>query len=66
MSLTELAYEELQRLPQPIVQEVFDFIAYLEQKHGIDDANLMLPQSESLSKTWDNAEDDVWNDLKPV
>ena len=66
MSLAELAYQELQRLPQPIVQEVIDFIGYLEQKHGIDDANFMLAQSESLSKTWENDEDDAWNDFKPV
>jgi len=66
MRLAELAYQELQRLPQPIVQEVIDFIGYLEHKHGIDDANLMLAQSESLSETWDNAEDDAWNDFKPV
>ncbi|WP_041949526.1 hypothetical protein [Turneriella parva] len=66
MSLAELAYQELQRLPQPIVQEVIDFIGYLEKKHGIDDANLMLAQSESLSSTWENDEDDAWNDFKPV
>jgi hypothetical protein len=66
MSLAELAYQELQRLPQPIVQEVIDFIGYLEQKHGIDDAGLMIAQSESLSRVWDNAEDDAWNDFKPV
>ncbi len=66
MSLAELAYQELQRLPQPILQEVIDFIGYLEQKHGIYDANVMLAQSESLSKTWDTPEDDAWNDFKPV
>ena len=66
MSLAELAYQELQRLPQPIVQEVIDFIGYLERKHGIDDAYLMMAQSESLSKTWENSEDDAWNDFKPV
>jgi len=66
MSLAELAYQELQRLPQPIVQEVIDFIGYLERKHGIDDAHLMMAQSESLSKTWENSEDDSWNDFKPV
>ncbi len=66
MRLADLAYQELQRLPQPIVQEVIDFIGYLAQKHGMDDANLMLAQTESLSKTWENVEDDAWNDFKPV
>ncbi len=66
MSLAELAYQELQRLPQPIVQEVINFIGYLEHKHGIDDAGLMIAQSESLSKVWENTEDDAWNDFKPV
>ena len=66
MSLAELAYQELQRLPQPMVQEVIDFIGFLEQKHGIDDAGLMMAQSDSLSKIWDNSEDETWNDFKPL
>ena len=66
MSLAEVAYKELQRLPQPIVQEVIDFIGYLEQKHGIDDASLILAQSDPLSRVWDNSEDDVWDDFKPL
>jgi hypothetical protein len=66
MSLAEIAYQELQRLPPSIVLEVIDFIGYLERKHGIDDARLMLAQSESLSNIWENSEDDVWNDYKAV
>ena len=66
MSLAEIAYQELQRLPQPIVQEVIDFIGYLEQKHGIDDTSMMVAQSKSLSNVWENNEDKAWNDYKPV
>ena len=35
MSIADHIYEEVQRLPEPLAQEVFDFIGYLEAKHGL-------------------------------
>lgn len=59
-------YREAQRLPEPLAQEVLDFIGYLELKHGFRDANiqdLKHAQSAAMSHFWDNAEDEVWNEV---
>lgn len=34
-SLAELIYREAQRLPENIAGEVYDFIRFVEQRHGI-------------------------------
>lgn len=34
MSTAEQIMRELQKLPEPLAQEVLDFIGYIELKHG--------------------------------
>jgi len=37
MSTAEQIMREIQKLPEPLAQEVLDFIGYIELKHGIKD-----------------------------
>ncbi len=59
MKTLEKAYAQLKKLPDPLIEEVIDFIGYLDAKNG--DATLMKMQEKSLRTVWNNPEDDVWD-----
>ncbi|MBK5938870.1 DUF2281 domain-containing protein [Lamprobacter modestohalophilus] len=64
MTVIELVMEQIQTLPDEDIREVVDFIGYLKQKEDRAQwLDLMLAQESSLQGVWDNAEDEVWNDL---
>ncbi len=66
MSTTEQIMREIQKLPEPLVQEVLDFIGFIELKHGIKDRiaeELKPAQNPAMEHVWDNSEDEVWNDM---
>ncbi len=58
--------EEVDRLPEPLAQEVLDFVQYPEYKHGIGSrqiADLKQAQRPVMDRLWKNESDEVWNDL---
>ncbi|MEO5369201.1 MAG: DUF2281 domain-containing protein [Magnetococcus sp. DMHC-1] len=67
MSLTERIHREVSHLPEPLIQEVLDFIGYLEYRYGLrkdaGEDGLMAAQEDAMHHVWDNAEDEVWNDF---
>lgn len=64
MTVKELVFEQVKTLPDDQVREVLDFIGYLKQKGDRAEwEDLMRAQQSSLRAVWDNAEDEVWNDL---
>ena len=66
MSTAEQIMREIQKLPEPLVQEVLDFIGYIELKHGLKDPlaeELKPAQTPAMNHVWNNAEDEVWNDM---
>ncbi len=66
MSTTEQIMREIQKLPEPLVQEVLDFIGFIELKHGIKDRiaeELKPAQIPAMKHVWDNSEDEVWKDM---
>ena len=66
MSTAEQIMREIQKLPEPLAQEVLDFIGYIELKHGLKDRlaeELKLAQTPAMKHVWDNSEDEVWNDV---
>ena len=66
MNIAEKICQEARRLPEPLAQEVFDFIEYIQVKHGLRDAlteNLKASQSTAMKNVWENSEDEAWNDL---
>ncbi len=63
MIIKELIKKEIEKLPEDILAEVFDFIQFLESKKGRD---LLAKPSQELSiptfrKIWDNEEDAVYD-----
>ena len=65
MSVKEVIKKEIDRLPEDILAEVFDFIQFLESKK---DKTLLTKASQKLSevsfkKVWDNDEDAVYDSL---
>ena len=67
MSTTaDIIHAHAARLPEALAREVLDFIGYLELKHGMQDPgteDLKVAQVPAMGHVWDNAEDEVWNDL---
>jgi len=65
MSVKEVIKKEIDKLPEDILAEVFDFIQFLESKK---DKTLLTKASQKLSevsfkKVWDNDEDAVYDSL---
>jgi hypothetical protein len=65
MSVKEIIKHEIDKLPENLLQEVFDFIQFLENKR---ERILLAKVSQELSKTsfektWNNTEDAVYDSL---
>ncbi len=65
MSVKEVIKKEIDKLPEDILAEVFDFIQFLESKK---EKPLLTKASQKLSepsfkKVWDNDEDAVYDSL---
>ena len=63
MLVKELIKKEIDKLPEDILIEVFDFIQFLERKRERD---LLVRSSQELStasfqRIWDNEEDSVYD-----
>ncbi|MBS3906054.1 MAG: DUF2281 domain-containing protein [Syntrophaceae bacterium] len=63
MIIKELIKKEIEKLPEDILAEVFDFIQFLESKKRRD---LLAKSSQELSnptfqRIWDNEEDAVYD-----
>lgn len=65
MSLKDAIKKEIDKLPDTLLAEVYDFIQFLESKRG---DNLLVKASQKLSensfrKVWDNEEDAAYDNL---
>jgi hypothetical protein len=65
MLVKELIKKEIDKLPEDILAEVFDFIQFLENKR---ERNLLVRSSQELStksfkRVWDNEEDAIYDTL---
>ena len=65
MSVKDLIKNEIDKLPENLLEEVFDFIRFLEIKR---EKILLTRASQKLSvttfeKVWDNEEDAVYDNL---
>ncbi len=68
MSIAQQIYQSVKPLPEPLAREVLDFIAFLKlrQSHKeSDDLQLAQTRSQALAE-WENADDEVWNDVSAV
>jgi hypothetical protein len=65
MLVKELIKKEIDKLPEDILAEVFDFIQFLESK---GEKNFLVRSSQELStksfkRVWDNEEDAIYDTL---
>ena len=65
MLVKELIKKEIDKLPEDILAEVFDFIQFLESKR---ERNPLVRSSQELStksfkRVWDNEEDAIYDTL---
>jgi len=66
MDIAEKICQEVRRLPEPLARQVLDFISLLEAKPGTHEARaqyLVEAQTPIMERIWNNADDEVWNDL---
>lgn len=66
MLVKDLIKSEIEKLPESLLEEVFDFIQFLETKR---DKVLLVKASQEMSspalaKIWDNEEDAVYDSLQ--
>lgn len=65
MTVKEMIKQEIDKLPENLLLEIYDFIQFLETKK---DRTLLIKASQKLSqesfaKIWDNEEDAVYDRL---
>jgi len=64
MSTKELLLNEIEQLPDPLVQQILDFARFLRLKMTRDSLEPALLSESSLSKDWLREEEDrAWQDL---
>ena len=62
MSIAERIYEQVKALPEPLAQEVLDFVAFLRERGDRAEwRDLMAAQAASFAPVWNNAEDALWD-----
>ena len=64
MTIAELIFEQVKKLPDQAAREVLDFVGYIRERgERADWRDLMKAQSASLAPVWDNSEDQVWDNV---
>ena len=64
MSTRELIEKEVNKLPESLQREVYDFARFLRNKANEEQFNGLLLSESALSKDWDTPEEDAaWANL---
>ena len=64
MTLADQLFSQAKLLPDPLVREALDFVLFLRQRQErAEIRDLMDAQSAAPNSTWDNEDDEVWNDV---
>ena len=64
MSTQELIIKEVEKLPEPLQREVYDFARFLREKVNGESFNGLLLSESVLRKDWDTPEEDAaWANL---
>lgn len=63
MNTKNILINEINKLPEPMIAEVLDFVRFLEYKREID-VETYIQSESALKKDWLlPAEDEAWKDL---
>ncbi|MBA3768830.1 MAG: DUF2281 domain-containing protein [Acidobacteria bacterium] len=64
MSTQELINKEVEKLPESLQREVYDFARFLRQKSADESFNGLLLSESALLKDWDTPEENAaWANL---
>lgn len=64
MTIKEKLLQEIEKAPEPLLQEVLNFIQFLQNKRQQEKLEITLLSESSLQKDWLKAEEDeAWQDL---
>ncbi|MBD2442818.1 DUF2281 domain-containing protein [Dolichospermum sp. FACHB-1091] len=65
MTIKEQITEELEKLPEPVLQEILDFVQFLQTKHQQNKMlEITIMSESSLQKDWLKSEEDAaWQSL---
>ncbi len=64
MGKKEMLLDELKQIPEPLLEEVWDFVQFLKSKASQEKIDISLASESSLKKDWlDPKEDEAWRDL---
>jgi hypothetical protein len=64
MSTQELIIKEVENLPEPLQQEVYDFARFLRERSANESFNGLLLSESALPKNWETPEEDTaWANL---
>ncbi|MEH2291013.1 DUF2281 domain-containing protein [Nostoc sp.] len=63
--LKEQITQELEKLPEPLLQEILDFVQFLQAKYQKEKTlEITIMSESSLQKDWLRPEEDIaWQDL---
>jgi hypothetical protein len=64
MNKKELIAKEIEQVPEPLLEEVLDFVRFLKTKRNQEKREISLLSESSLKKDWFKPEEDeAWRDL---
>ncbi|MBD2392002.1 DUF2281 domain-containing protein [Aphanizomenon flos-aquae NRERC-008] len=65
MTIKEQITQELEKLPEPVLQEILDFVQFLQTKHQQNKMlEITIMSESSLAKDWLKPEEDAaWQNL---
>ena len=66
MKTSDRICQEAHGLPEHLAREVLDFIGYLKSRESRAEShieNLKQAQTEVMEGIWNNAEDEVWDEV---
>ena len=64
MTTREKIVQEIEELPEPVLDEIMDFVRFLKHKKEQAPSETMLLSEAALEKDWVNeAEDEAWKNL---
>ena len=65
MTIKEQITQELEKLPEPVLQEILDFVQFLQIKHQQNKTlEITIMSESSLAKDWLKPEEDAaWQNL---
>jgi len=63
MTIKEQLLQEIEKLPEPLLKEVLDFIQFLQNKHQQEKLEITHISESSLQKDWLKSEEAPRQDL---